>query len=569
MKNKNIILLSAVIIILLVGISYSSNFLIPAMIISPGFEVDAISAPPYITPDTDLSGIWFLISTTLNGAGESIVATITPEQTKTMSGYKTKYPLSISVSPVKETVNYPIVNDGETLGGIYEYRLSYIDGWILEPDPNNCPVGTNWRIKGGFDVGGISLKTRLWCVQKILIGTKGHLESPQLKWSADISLTANGQTASQKVTRISSENPSVILSDRASASWTGSLITGDQPPIASNYVATFVTGKYWKIAYSESWGTTKYNYQITDNFFSEAQSSGTVYKSPGGITDPNWERQPTLDNYISTAKTTTNILIDQNVAITPDSVVQNAYNKDAGKVVFTPNVRITNQKVNFRVRADWIGIYFETGQPQIQTITSNKFGSGELGSIILTVKNIGDGQGTFVPVLHSCPTFYQKDSSYSLQKTVLPGTTETFKIDLLHGTVNNDVTETCMVKVYDYKNPNHYDEKSITISMTHSKICTPNQYSYDGNIIYKCNADGTARDIIKTCINGVDYKTGGEYGGYYCKEGTGTPTLTPGATPNVTYKDWTESAWLLIGILITLISGLYILTLRGNKHGKK
>lgn len=566
MKDNKTLIAISIIIILLVSLSIvSPDFfkgITGASLISPGFEVNSISATEYITPQTDLSGVWFLINTVFNSGGQSIVATITPEDTKLKSGYKTKYPLTITVSPVKETVNIPIVNDGDVLGGIYEYRLRYVDGWIVRPSYSDCPSGTNYYINGGFSDIGYSLKTRLWCVQKILIGTKGHLESPQTKWSADIILTTHGETATKRVTRISSEDPSVILSNKASATWVGSLVTGDQPPIVSNYVATFVNGMYWKIGYTESWDKVKTNYQITDAFFSQAQASGTVYDSPPcTILNPCDSTgfpssQSTLDNYIKNTKSVTTTLIDQNVAITSNSVVQNIYDKNAGKVVFTPSVRMTNQMVNFKVRADWVGVYFETGMPKIETISSNKFGSGETGSIILTVKNIGDGQGTFVPILKNCQTFTQKDTSETLKKPVSVGSTETFVMYLTHGTVNNNIGETCTVRVKDYNYPDNYDEKSVYVEMTISKFCTPNQYSYDGNVIYKCNPEGTARDVIKTCQYGVipDGKGGFTCGG----DGSGDNGVIDKdkTTFEIIIKEWFSSPLLIL--LIVLLAIIFI-----------
>ncbi len=567
MKDNKTLIAIIIFIILVSSLSIISpdtfKGLIGASLISPGFEVNSISATEYITPQTNLAGVWFLINTVFNSGGQSIVATITPDETKLKSSYKTKYPLTITVSPVKETVNIPIVNDGDVLGGIYEYRLSYIDGWITRPSYSACPYGANYYINGGFSNIGYSLKTRLWCVQKILIGTKGHLESPQKKWSADITLTTHGETATQRVTRISSEDPSVILSDKASATWVGSLVTGDEPPIVSNYVATFVNGQYWKIGYFESWDKVKTNYQITDAFFSQAQASGTVYDSPPcTVLSPCDstgfpKSQPTLDNYISNAKSTTITLIDQNVAITSNSVVQNIYDKNAGKVVFTPNVRMTNQMVNFKVRADWVGVYFETGIPKIETISSNKFGSGETGSIILTVKNIGDGQGSFVPTLKNCPTFTQKYTSETSKKTVSVGSTETFVIDLSYNTINKNIGETCTVRVSDYNYPANYDEKSVYVEMTSSKFCTPNQYSYDGNIIYKCNSDGTARDIVKTCQYGVipDGK-----GGWTCgADGDEGGIDKDKTTFEIILKNWLSSPLL---ILLIIILAIIVVTVR-------
>ncbi len=101
-KNRNIILVSSVIIGLIILLAIFGK--LPFAIYGDGLTIKSMSTNTVISQDTDLKGVWWVISA-YTGGGQSISGTLTPEQTKQLTSYQTQYPLNIKVSALNEKIN--------------------------------------------------------------------------------------------------------------------------------------------------------------------------------------------------------------------------------------------------------------------------------------------------------------------------------------------------------------------------------------------------------------------------------------------------------------------------------
>jgi len=481
--NRNLLIVVVIALVLVVG----ATAFFMTVGFGEGFTVTSISTSQVITEDTNLRDAWFFVNVVANGGAQSVVGTITPEETKAMSGYETEYPLEIKMSTVSEDVYYNIRNDGIP---IYQYRMVEVGAL------STCPPGTSWT----WVVATGILPSRI-CVIKDQIGVKGSFESPTTSFNADITLTARGTSITKSISNAGAEGGSVEFWDgntlRATAQWTGSLVTGDAPPNANNYVATFShygdQPEKWRIARLDQWNAYENARDITDNNFN-TMDWGDV-----------WRSLDLIETGIDNVNQASYQLVTTDTSFTTGATVVNPTDINNGKVKLSLDRRISFPQILFKVRADWLGVRIPVGKPQIVSISSEPFASGTPGSIEVTVRNIGDGIATFDAVVSGCLPFEQRYGVGTDRITLHPGQTGTIVIQLSHATAGataEDICRDCTVRVYDYNKPSNYDTRTVQVCMTPVQVCIPDKYWVDGNCIMHCTADGMRVETIKCCDEG-------------------------------------------------------------------
>jgi len=443
-----------------------------------GFTVMSISTSQAISPDTDLSKTWFTITVALTGGGESIVGTISPLDFQAFSNYETEYPLEITVDAVDEVAVYNIINEADP---IYKYNVDYIDdiSYIVQR-------GESWDdfyaiTKEGYEYGicnwvSSSTSGSTYQVNEELVGQKGAFENPIVKYHANVKVTSAGETFEKT---IGSNDMSLAFYDSdenliATAQWIGSLVTGDAPPNADNYVAVLTKRGFdlqssWGIAHKTEWDTYKSSLLSTQEKLKTAAMCCCDHSGP----NPCSSCQPDWSGAITTSNNYADVVLRSDATFTT-SPIQDKYSENNASAVVTLDTRLLNPVITFKVRADWVGVKIPVGQPQIVGITAEDVPSGESGDITITVKNVGDADASFAVTVSDCEPITQKYSDPIV--TINAGQTQTVNVPMVVGAVSEYMTKTCNVKVYDYNNPSRYDTGTVSVNVLPAKICEPGDY---------------------------------------------------------------------------------------------
>lgn len=498
MKYKTFSLMFLFIFILIFSLSLSS---------ASGVTVTSVSTSSVITKDTEPSSVEWIINTNLDGGGQSLTGTVTSEAMKSFLGENNPHPdktLSISVSAVDEEAIYSV--DNEKNIGVYYYDTSE---WYECPnkflglctdDPTPCSKSADFEIRDTADYNPAADYEYRYCVYKERIGTKGVFNEPTVKFEADISLSAGGKTVNKK---ISSDQSSVSLDGVATATWTGTLVTGEGlPKNINNYVAIKETdSNKWKIIRESTYDNFDDAESIADNNLNNLQDTG-------GSDDIELYE---VENAVSSANSASNIVMSSDESYSESYFSE--FNEDTGNFIVTLDRSLGNPNVVFRVKASWIGLVIPSGEPSILSLDSNSFGSGETGSINVKIKNVGDVEGTFSAKLVDCAPFNILSTSSSTRITLSSGEEGEMLITLDAGSTSDDISKSCKVEVYDVNNPSVVASQFVNLAMTSAKVCTPEKTSAEGNLIKKCNNEGTKLEVIEECEEGVEYD---KKLGYFC-----------------------------------------------------
>lgn len=498
----------AVTVLVMFSILLSTN----ALAQGSGFTVTSVSTSSVITKSTDPSTVYWIINTQFNGGGQGLAGTIDPDVVKSFMGGKvyTKQPISITVDAVNEQVMYNIVNEAIP---IYRYNLQTtvapqncpLGVCYYYADAPACPAGANWNIPLGTSFWGKVIKR--YCITKQQVGTKGVYDNPFIGFNAKMRITV-GNTIKEKIICSGSasncEGSSISFDELGTATWTGSLVTGESPPNQDNFVAILkASSNIWQIA-------RKSTYESYFPLVGDAdQKLNTVKNTMAGQSNIA-QGDTEINDAITPVNNAADALLAEDTSFTSTPFTKDS---NTGKVTITLHRSLTSPNVVFRLRADWIGIVIPTGKPEIVSVTAEKFSSGEAGIVNVQVKNVGEVAGTFSAMLVDCDPFLQSTTTQSARKTLQPGDVDTISIPISGGSMAEDITKQCSVKVYDVNEPSITTSSSVTLQMEKPKVCVPNKVFADGNTIKKCNADGSAIETVENCIFGI--RTDGK-GGLVC-----------------------------------------------------
>jgi len=500
-KRKGIKILIGVITLFLIGSHFGWWFEGIGLEAGRNFDVNSISTSQVVSPESDLSQVWWLIDTTFTGGGQSIVGTITPAETEEMTNgvYRADYPLSITSDIVNEFVRWDI--QVQPLQDVYKYlwvSTNYI--WEACPEPYTDFAITEW---GGLP--GI----RKRCIEKRPVGTVGSFASPSVGFDADITLTVNGKAITQTISsgHLGGAH-SVDFWDgnilRARAKWTGSLITGDYPVDLGNehYPITRYSEDFWRVVY-------KYSFEDYKNDISPLEAD----LSDGGIDCFQGElNTDCLNRVLNPINVQAETLLSS--GLMQSNIEGNALEYDANPEF---DDRYTIPNIVFWVKADWLGINVPVSQPKI-TPYDITFNSGDLSPTIrVKLENVGDNEGTFALNLISCPPFTQASSNIGTTYTLSPGEIREVGLPISSGTANYEVTKTCSVKAYDVNYPLNQDIESVNIHMKQSVRCTLNECSFEGKKIYKCIQPEEGMELIGECESASDIIYSPSINCYECK----------------------------------------------------
>lgn len=485
-----------ILFLLIVGAGYFATEYMA--VYEPGFTVTSITTSPHIiTPSTNLNSATFLITTVFNAGGQSIVGYLSPDEIQQESGYETEYTLKISAEAVDEIVDYPIVNQPNLR--MYEYSLEIHEDYLWQ-DTTPCTAYDYKDIAHEISIYGVITK-RNYCVYEEDVGAIGYLDNPTTSFNTKISLNARGETFTEELN--SFDATSVAFYDDgnflATASWTGSLVTGNMPPSEALYIATYRTDtdSAWHI-------TDKSKYNVYTTSLSDGYTDINTARGTKECMEADYVGcQAIFESAINNMNTELNTLStgaepgigDVDTKINPNSL-------SSGKLRATFDRKFGNPQVTFLVNAAWVGVKFGVGQPEITSVYCPDFSSGDnIGVCDVLYKNIGSAEGTFRASFIPSPgsSFRQQ---YVVTPTLLqPGETVNVQVYISHGTAVEE-SSIGTIKVIDINDASRYDTKEVSLTMTKPKSCIPGAEEARGQSIYKCNVAGTGWDLIETCADG-------------------------------------------------------------------
>lgn len=468
---------------------------------SQGLIVTSVSTSEVITKNTDPSTTYWIINTQFNGGGQSISGTIYPSTVRNLmdGGVYTKLPLSIDVSSVEEQAFYEVINEGIPIHKYSQQAFlapeNFLDYTTDNPAP--CPANTDFEIKLGKSFGGYTRKR--YCVSKEQVGVKGVFNEPFINFNAKIKLSAGDDVKEKTICSGSvsgCDGSSVSFGNIGTASWSGSLVTGEPAPNQDNFVAIHnLNSNRWQIVRDSTYDNFANAEDIADSQLREAMNDFIQYKESQ---IPNADNEiDDIVNDVNNAQTNT---LNEDVSFTSSPF---DFDSNSGKVTINLERSLTSPNIIFRLKADWLGIVIPSGKAEIVSVTTEKITSGESGGVNVQIKNIGESEGTFSAMLVNCDPFIQSTSTQTTRKTLQPNNIDTITISVSGGVLSDEVVKNCQVKVYDINDPSKETLRSITLELEEAKACVPNKIFADGNVIKKCSADGSVIEIVKECKYGV------------------------------------------------------------------
>ncbi|MHA1685175.1 MAG: hypothetical protein ACTSYD_02080 [Candidatus Heimdallarchaeaceae archaeon] len=504
--------------------------------VSGGMTITSVSHDfGIISPDDDISKFNWMIEAKITGAGQKIVGTLTPEQTKRLGGapYSSKYPLSIEIKKYNETLF--ISKTGQTFP-IYNYyvvkRVGGIeDSW--DSPKMSCPRKYIYKVyEESGPLFGLFRKVR-YCVVREQIGEMVYLKGePDLKFNAEITLRARGKEITKE---ISSDNSSVEFRDKrtgklyATASWTGNLVTGEGKPDFSNVIAIHRKGsKKWVVQHIEKWRryTEKETALLVDldkiptnlSRWDPVRTLVSPLLSYANYCSEHWD---SCDSFFAKLM---EIPENERVALfergleyieDEDKTSGKRYKfVDAGHTTYAPKFKLTiptrfnRPEILFLVKADWIGIKIPDADGYIASVECPNISSEQDYARIYTNVVLTRPGGVYT--VATCDGHEQVNNNQ---------TTAENRVELVSKVFLDGVVEDRLKCKIELKNSNGklLDTKTTFCKVSKPAECTEGDYDVGDLTVRVCNKNGQW-DTILTCKIGYRVKFDEKLKKYVCKE---------------------------------------------------
>lgn len=554
-------------IVLLIIIFISGFFFIKSdyySTTSSGFTVKSITYNPNIISDSDISDATFMVDTILDSSSSYLTGTISSSQIETHTQEDVQNSFSIKVSSSDEMIKYDVNNLNIPLYR-YTYEYNTHPGWLTDAE---CTAITNNKVIliseipvyffGGDDI---------ICVYKVEEGTFGSIERTSIDFSANLEIDVNNKKISKN---INSKDTSVVNFNYdneliAQAKILGGLVTGDQLPNTANYKAINF-GSNWKII--DDYRMTTYNAlasALEGDLYQVANTNPQCDVQNKDESDGNACETLIAQMISSTNSAYTEIKNGASYSMGGETI---SATDDGFNVVM--DTRYENTNILWYIKADEIGINIPVAKPTIKNNPKIKFFSGTQGSIMIEIFNNGNDRTSFSYALDDCTNFEEVSSSSTNTVSIDSKTTEVVYLKIMAQGLNENLKESCYIKVTNVNDPSLYDTKVVPITLEQATSCTPNTEVLVGKCVYECTSSGQLATEPKICCLSTPILS--SVNNYVCEDDTNIvcdegETLKDGKC----IKQESESTFNIISImliLIGLVGGILATVFFNKQFGK-
>lgn len=476
-----------------------------------GFTVTSVSLSNILHPGQSASQTQWLITVVLNGGGQGLVGNL-GNSTVNYQGFTSLYPLQISGSTNPEKASYQIYNTAPT--PIYKFSALAENGTLglifgqIDSHTNApfCPLSyAGGTLFGEKDVnienllsGAVPTISRTCIYQQIVGYEAGIGSTPNIQSSSTLYLTANGKT---EALNISYNQQSATSTDGlVQANWVGSLVTGNAAPSANIYVAiNNPKQNQWNVQTESTYNTYVSSYSTAQSQLSStAMISLQALPQPCSSLEQNLTSQSPvqisqcmLNNFVMPKFATDNqeseTLLSTSVKIGNNQAQFSQNNGQSSFVTTLNNTFVNNQQIVLRINGSFIGVVVPEGTPKIISASASPFNSGNNGTIVVSVENIGTAQGTFYTSLTSCAGITTASSN---KYSVNPGQSQQIYIQIYTSNATQVINEMCNVTVTDY-NGGGSSSTLVNVRSKPANECQPGVSTVEGDYICPCiNTNG-------------------------------------------------------------------------------
>ena len=454
------------------------------LLISGGYVVLSVSNVDYASNDPSIRGPAWLITLVQNGQGQYISGTVSKDQLKDAdANVQAKNDVSIKLTMREMNVKYPISKQGDTIEWMEWVPVNFLSG---------CP--------DGFP-GYVSKDFTKWCYKFTVTATYGLIKESTVSFNTAVEVSVAGKIAKATISNYQGGDTTISIKDQSditvgSLSWIGNLVTGEEPPDPAKQMIT--------AAYTFSEGGWKtIDDQAFQNYkmYRDAGRDACVAQALaawGGDVEGCFKR---FDDLALIA------LAGKPLVSSGGTVANTSGEQDDGQVSIQLARQIQFPVMTLRLSTAWvetITIVVPVGDPQILKATAPEFQTGSTGFITATVKNIGEGDGSFA-VSVQCGNPVSAVGTVSFLPILKPSEQTDVYIPL-SGNVVTKSTSTCTVNAYDRDNPDNKDSTTVQVTVTPIVLCTAGEKRINGNTIEQCSAEGSGWAVIEVCANDEEPK---------------------------------------------------------------
>lgn len=441
---------------------------------------------------------------------DSVVATLTPEDIKDLSGeeFESEQTLTVKVDTLDDACQWNFNTDKFSKNKVvtldFESYTHYNwndDNKLINWVNDNCVDFNAADYKSSFTTRqqihdsnnvvysnfAIGVTVKCGIVQEQL-GTVGAIENQKVISTSRWTVGVSGKTAESRViSNDASQDRNTKIGDNVYIQWQGQLSTGDTCP---------TTDRLMGIHSSSIGGWRVINEDAYNQYLAQMTGFSSKYvENLKSLSGYDWDvLEDTFNTYARNTLTKANF----DYRVTESSVVGGKIRYDLDKKIVFPLYRLI-------VNADYLTLKITSGIPAITSLEDIDFVEGELTGLgKVTIKNVGDGTGAFNFRVSHCSDGFTSDESFGTGK-LAPGESKEYTY-LVKGSSTAEeklITGSCIITVYDGINPDLRVEKEFGVSMTQISDCVPNSKvcGFSGKLhsVKECNIEGTQYQLLEVC----------------------------------------------------------------------
>lgn len=414
--------------------------------------------------------------------------------------------LQIDFTDQSTELRYSTTSSSE-LVNIYTFTTYHESGFSTQEDAINAIKSSCFDLNGNGEGSGTykysygSFSYEIYCFQEdTYLGTPAYLDNPDEIFSTTATLQASGKTPQSATLSNGDTGSGVItdLGDHAKIRWNGNLDTGASTPDNSRVYALYGN------RYSGSWRIIS---EQGYNDYKTYVEGGQAFDSLESWRDGGMTKWQAMDSVNSRAWDAAEVDESSELAYTivsDSSFSGGAFTYDTEDLLVYPM---------FTIYVDagengYIEVSKPTGEPQITSTSSTQIEELGTGKISATVRNVGDGEGSFSGRVTSCSDGFTFTDT---QKTevVSTGSSVSYSFDVSFQSTSRDAKEisgSCVIEVQD-TGSGVSTSTSVSVTGVQASECEAGTQSItvteEGRYeIYECLENEQGKELVKTCSEG-------------------------------------------------------------------